>query len=66
MGQVYETYKENEFVSTLLTQISWSNHLAILSSSKSEVVANEMETKIPDVDFLEIIRRKIVEMYMFS
>ncbi len=35
MKQFYETYKENEIVSTLLTQISWSNHLAILSSSKS-------------------------------
>lgn len=36
MKQFYETYKDNEFVSTLLTQISWSNHLAILSSSKSD------------------------------
>ncbi len=35
MKQFYETYKDKEFVSTLLTQISWSNHLAILSSSKS-------------------------------
>lgn len=34
MKQFYETYKDNEFVSTLLTQISWSNHHAILSSSK--------------------------------
>lgn len=37
MRQFYETYKDNEFVSTLLTQISWSNHLAILSSSKSDI-----------------------------
>ena len=36
MKQFYETYKDKEFVSTLLTQISWSNHLAILSSSKSD------------------------------
>lgn len=36
MKQFYETYKDNEFVSTVLTQISWSNHLAILSSSKSD------------------------------
>ena len=35
MKQFYETYKDNEFVSTLLTQISWSNHLAILSATKS-------------------------------
>ena len=38
MKQFYETYKEKEFVSTLLTQINWSNHLAILSSSKSDEV----------------------------
>lgn len=35
MKQFYETYKDSEFVSTLLTQISWSNHLAILSAAKS-------------------------------
>ena len=35
MKQFYETYKDNEFVSTLLTQISWSNHLGILSGTKS-------------------------------
>lgn len=36
MKQFYETYKDSEFVSTLLTQISWSNHLAILSAAKSQ------------------------------
>ena len=35
MKQFYETYKDNKFVSTLLTQISWSNHLAILSAGKT-------------------------------
>ena len=30
-----ETYKDIEFVSPLLTQISWSNHLGILSATKS-------------------------------
>ena len=35
MKQFYEIYKDNIKVSTLLTQISWSNHLLILSSSKS-------------------------------
>ncbi len=35
MIQFYETYKEDEFVSTVLTQIHWSNHLAILSKSNS-------------------------------
>jgi len=35
MKQFYETYDGNEFVSSLLTQISWSNHLHILSKTKS-------------------------------
>lgn len=36
MKQFYELYKDDEFVSTLLTQISWSNHLIIMSSTKSK------------------------------
>ena len=36
MKQFYDTYKDNKFVSTLLTQISWSNHLAILSCAKTD------------------------------
>ena len=35
MKQFYEIYKDDEFVTTVLTQISWSNHLAILSKSKT-------------------------------
>lgn len=35
MKQFYETYCDDEFVSTLLSQISWSNHLAIISKAKS-------------------------------
>ena len=31
MRQFYETYYQNKFVSTLLTQIGWSSHLHILS-----------------------------------
>ena len=36
MKQFYELYKDDEFVSTLLTQISWSNHLIIMSSTKTK------------------------------
>ena len=36
MKKFYETYKNDEFVTTLLSQISWSNHLAILSKAKTE------------------------------
>lgn len=35
MKQFYETYKGNEFVSPLVTQISWTNHLMILSNTKT-------------------------------
>jgi len=35
MKQFYELYKDNENVSTLLTQLSWSNHLKIMSSCKT-------------------------------
>lgn len=35
MKQFYETYKDDEKVSTLLTQLSWSNHLKLLSACKS-------------------------------
>ena len=35
MKKFYETYADDEFVTTLLTQISWSNHLAIMSKAKT-------------------------------
>jgi hypothetical protein len=36
MRQFYELYKDDEKVSTLLTQLNWSNHLKIMSGSKSK------------------------------
>lgn len=36
MKQFYETYAGNEKVSALLTQLSWTNHLLIMSNSKSD------------------------------
>ena len=36
MRQFYETYKDDEFVSPLVTQISCTNHLLIMSKSKSK------------------------------
>lgn len=35
MKQFYELYRDNEKVSTLLTQLSWSNHLKIMSACKT-------------------------------
>lgn len=36
MKQFYETYKDDEFVTPLVTQISWTNHLLIMSKSKTK------------------------------
>lgn len=36
MKQFYETYAGNEKMSALLTQLSWTNHLLIMSGSKSD------------------------------
>ena len=36
MKQFYETYKDDEIVSALLTQLSWTNHLLIISKSKTK------------------------------
>ncbi|MBQ7277763.1 MAG: hypothetical protein IJR17_00970 [Clostridia bacterium] len=35
MKQFCEAYRGDEFVSALLTQISWTNHLPIMSKAKS-------------------------------
>lgn len=35
MRQFYEAYRRDKFVSPLVTQISWSNHLLILSKTKT-------------------------------
>ena len=34
MRQFYETYRHNQIVSPLVTQLSWTNHLMILSKTK--------------------------------
>ena len=36
MKQFYETYKDDEFVTPLVTQISWTNHLLIMSGCKTD------------------------------
>ncbi len=36
MKQFYEIYVEDEFVSAVLTQISWINHLLIMSKAKTK------------------------------
>ena len=36
MKKFYETYARDEFVTTMLSQISWSNHLTIISKAKTQ------------------------------
>ena len=36
MKQFYDLYKDDEFVTPLVTQISWTNHLLIMSKSKTK------------------------------
>ncbi|MBQ3004579.1 MAG: DUF1016 family protein [Clostridia bacterium] len=36
MKQFYETYCDDEFVTPLVTQISWTNHLLIMSKAKTK------------------------------
>lgn len=36
MKKFYETYKDNEVVTPLVTQISWTNHLLIMSGCKTD------------------------------
>ena len=36
MKQFYELYQGEEKVSPLVTQLSWTNHLKIMSASKSQ------------------------------
>ena len=36
MIRFYKTYKEDEIETPLVTQLSWSNNLLILSSSKTK------------------------------
>jgi predicted nuclease of restriction endonuclease-like (RecB) superfamily len=36
MKQFYETYKDNQKLTTVLTEISWSNNLLIMSSTKTD------------------------------
>ena len=36
MKQFYETYRDDEIVTPLVTQISWTNHLIIMSGCKTK------------------------------
>jgi len=63
MKQFYETYKEVEKVSTLLTQISWSAHLDVeyaMSRNISPALIADYSTKLIDK---EVLRMKLRELF---
>ena len=55
MRQFYETYRRGQIVSPLVTQLSWTNHLIILSKTKS------MEEKDRQLRCLVMLELKINE-----
>ncbi len=77
MKQFYETYKDDEIVTPLVTQISWTNHLLIMSGSKSaeerrfymqlcikeNYSKRELERQIDrsDVAFLPIVEKHFIK-----
>ncbi len=68
MKQFYETYKGNEFVSTLLTQISWSNHLAILSATNSSYFERYMLSteKLEPMAVPKVIKDTFLDTYVLE
>ena len=66
MKQFYETYKSNQKLSALLTEISWTNHLHILSKTKTADERNfylELASKYPypEREFARIINSSTFE-----
>ena len=53
MVEFYNTYKDDEIVTPLVTQITWTNHLVIL-----------LRAKLPDKNVLQNRLRKITELVM--
>jgi hypothetical protein len=49
MKKFYETYVDDEFVTTLLSQISWSNHLAVFSNSPTQSVGYYLVSELKKV-----------------
>lgn len=71
MKQFYETYKDAEKVSPLVTQISWSNHLHILSKTKTMeekefYIRLAAKNKYPKRDLERQIDSGFYERFMLS
>ena len=59
MKQFYETYAENEVVTPLVTQISWTNHLLIMSGCKSDE-EREFYIRLGGDEFVMVIDNPIL------
>lgn len=71
MKQFYELYKDDEKVSTLLTQLSWSNHLKIMSGAKSReerefYITLAIKEKLTHRELVRQMDSGYYERYMFS
>ena len=71
MKQFYETYKDDEFVSALLTQISWTNHLMIMSKAKTKeerdfYIALSAKENYSSREFERQLDSSYYERYMLS
>jgi predicted nuclease of restriction endonuclease-like (RecB) superfamily len=71
MRQFYETWRDNEKVSALLTEITWSNHLHILSKTKSTeerifYLTLASQNRYSERDFSRIIDSSTFERTMLA
>ena len=71
MKQFYETYKDNEIVSPLVTQLSWTNNILILSSTdsmkeKEFYIRMSINNKYTKRELDRQIRSRYYERYILS
>lgn len=71
MRQFYETYKEDEFVSSMLTQISWTNHLLIMAKAKTKeerdfYIALVVKERLTSRELERQLNSTYYERYMLS
>lgn len=64
MKQFYETYAENEVVTPLVTQISWTNHLLIMSGCKSDEEYNAFVKR--DKEIGGVYKDKFISSFFYD
>ena len=66
MKQFYELYKDDEKVSTLLTQLSWSNHLKIMSACKSNEDARAVGVEWAIAQSKELMKFGVPALHFYT